>query len=62
MRGMRKDLTIKQINKAWPSAFICGQLAGAFYGQSGIPARWLKKLVMRKEISAIAKKLYNARV
>jgi ADP-ribosylglycohydrolase len=43
------------------TAAVCGQLAGAFYGQSGIPAHWLDKLVMRKEISSIAKKLYDAR-
>jgi ADP-ribosyl-[dinitrogen reductase] hydrolase len=43
------------------TAAICGQLAGAFYGLSGIPAHWLKKLVMRKEISSIAKKLYDSK-
>jgi ADP-ribosyl-[dinitrogen reductase] hydrolase len=43
------------------TAAVCGQLAGAFYGQSGIPTHWLKTLVMRKEISSIAKKLYEIR-
>jgi ADP-ribosyl-[dinitrogen reductase] hydrolase len=43
------------------TAAVCGQLAGAFYGQSDIPGHWLKKLVMRKEISSVAKKLYHAR-
>jgi ADP-ribosyl-[dinitrogen reductase] hydrolase len=43
------------------TAAVCGQIAGAFYGESGIPAHWLKMLVMRKEISAIAKKLYDTR-
>lgn len=31
-----------------------GQLAGAFYGQSGIPQPWLDKLVMRAEIEQLA--------
>jgi ADP-ribosyl-[dinitrogen reductase] hydrolase len=39
------------------TAAICGQIAGAYYGQSGIPAAWLEKLYMRAEISALAEKL-----
>ena len=39
------------------SAAICGQLAGAFYGESGIPAGWLEKLSLREEISSLAGKL-----
>jgi ADP-ribosylglycohydrolase len=39
------------------TAAICGQIAGAFYGESGIPAKWLHKLCMRAEISDIADKL-----
>ncbi len=31
------------------TAAICGQLAGAFYGESGIPKNWLDRLVMRQE-------------
>ncbi|MFZ1288459.1 MAG: ADP-ribosylglycohydrolase family protein, partial [Melioribacteraceae bacterium] len=37
---------------------VCGQLAGAYYGISGIPENWLDKLFMRKEITEIANKLY----
>ena len=33
------------------TAAICGQVAGAFYGESGIPSRWLDKLVMRDKIA-----------
>jgi len=33
---------------------ICGQLAGAFYGERSIPRPWLEKLHMRKEITALA--------
>src|SRR5215204_4945236 len=32
------------------TAAICGQVAGAYYGESGIPERWLNRLVMRAEI------------
>ncbi len=40
------------------TAAICGQIAGAFYGESGIPAAWLEKLTMRAEISALAEELF----
>ena len=36
------------------TAAVCGQLAGAFYGEQGIPDRWLAKLAMREEIAALA--------
>ena len=39
------------------TAAICGQIAGAYYGVSGIPAKWLEKLFMRVEITDIADKL-----
>jgi ADP-ribosyl-[dinitrogen reductase] hydrolase len=39
------------------TAAICGQIAGACYGQAGIPAAWLEKLYMRAEISSLAEKL-----
>jgi ADP-ribosylglycohydrolase len=42
------------------TAAICGQIAGAFYGESGIPKKWLERLAMRKEISAIADRLFKA--
>lgn len=41
------------------TAAICGQVAGAFYGESGIPSHWLKKLVMGKEIGDLAKRLFQ---
>ena len=40
------------------TAAICGQVAGAYYGASGIPESWLDKLVMREEISDLADRLY----
>jgi len=36
------------------TAAICGQLAGAFYGEVGIPEKWLSKLHMRNEITNLA--------
>ena len=36
---------------------IYGQLAGAFYGASGIPARWLTKVHMRELITDFADRL-----
>src|SRR5215207_1506425 len=42
------------------TAAICGQIAGAFYGESGIPTKWLETLFMRAEITALADKLSGA--
>ena len=39
------------------TAAVCGQLAGAFYGERGIPANWLKILAKRDEIAALADRL-----
>jgi len=43
------------------TAAVCGQVAGAFYGEQGIPARWLEKLSMREEIAALADDLARER-
>jgi ADP-ribosyl-[dinitrogen reductase] hydrolase len=39
------------------TAAVCGQLAGAYYGEGGIPASWLEKLAMRGTIADLAFKL-----
>ena len=39
------------------TAAVCGQIAGAFYGERGIPAHWLKILARRDEIAALADRL-----
>jgi ADP-ribosyl-[dinitrogen reductase] hydrolase len=39
------------------TAAVCGQVAGAFYGESAIPARWLQRLTMRDEIREVANRL-----
>jgi ADP-ribosyl-[dinitrogen reductase] hydrolase len=36
-------------------------MAGAFYGESGIPNKWLEKLTMREEIATLADRLHAAR-
>lgn len=38
---------------------ICGQIAGAFWGKSGIPEKWLKKLVKCDFIEDMALKLLD---
>jgi ADP-ribosyl-[dinitrogen reductase] hydrolase len=39
------------------TAAICGQVAGAYYGESGIPSHWLEQLTMREEIANLARLL-----
>jgi ADP-ribosyl-[dinitrogen reductase] hydrolase len=39
------------------TAAICGQIAGAFYGESGIPVTWLNQLVMKDKIGEMAEQL-----
>ncbi|MDP3087601.1 MAG: ADP-ribosylglycohydrolase family protein [Methylotenera sp.] len=39
------------------TAAICGQIAGAFYGESGIPEGWRTKLAMKDEICKLATQL-----
>ncbi len=39
------------------TAAVCGQLAGAYYGETGIPSGWLGKLAMRAEISHLSDRL-----
>lgn len=41
------------------TAAICGQIAGATYGEGGIPVKWLQKLTMRQEIRSLADRLFH---
>ncbi|MGC8643060.1 MAG: ADP-ribosylglycohydrolase family protein [Isosphaeraceae bacterium] len=41
------------------TAAVCGQVAGAFYGEQGIPAHWLERLVMREAIADLADRLHE---
>jgi ADP-ribosyl-[dinitrogen reductase] hydrolase len=43
------------------TAAICGQVAGAYYGESGIPTHWLEQLTMRDEITELADRLAVAK-
>ena len=43
------------------TAAICGQVAGAYYGESAIPSHWLKQLTMRNEITELADQLSVAK-
>jgi len=42
------------------TAAICGQVAGAFYGEAAIPLPWLRQLTLREEITELADRLYAA--
>jgi ADP-ribosyl-[dinitrogen reductase] hydrolase len=42
------------------TAAICGQVAGAYYGESAIPSHWLRQLAMQDEIAELADQLYRA--
>jgi ADP-ribosyl-[dinitrogen reductase] hydrolase len=42
------------------TAAVCGQVAGAYYGASAIPAGWLERLASRSEITELADRLYRA--
>lgn len=44
------------------TAAICGQIAGAFYGEAGIPEKWLAKLHMRHEITELADNLSRVEI
>lgn len=43
------------------TAAVCGQLAGAYYGESGIPSAWLERLAMREKIQRLADQLQQFR-
>lgn len=42
------------------TAAVCGQVAGAYYGASQIPATWVERLALHSEITELADRLYNA--
>ncbi len=55
-----RDAILKAVNlgdDADTTAAVCGQIAGAFYGESGIPPEWLDKLCMRDKIADFADRL-----
>lgn len=55
-----KDCVLQAANlgdDADTTAAIAGQLAGAYYGEPGIPEHWLQKLTMATEIGQMADRL-----
>ena len=57
-----KDGALKAVNlgnDADTTGAVYGQIAGAYYGLSGIPEEWVKKIVKIEEIIKIAEKLYE---
>ena len=55
-----RDAILKAVNlgdDADTTAAVCGQIAGAHYGESGIPAEWLDKLCMKEMITDFAGRL-----
>lgn len=41
------------------TAAVCGQVAGAYYGESAIPSRWLERLVWAHQIRGLADDLQS---
>ena len=39
---------------------VYGQLAGAYYGEGGIPPEWRERLVMRNRIASLAEEVHAA--
>lgn len=42
------------------TAAICGQVAGAYHGETGIPEEWRRRVTMSKEIQQLADHLYHS--
>jgi ADP-ribosylglycohydrolase len=42
------------------TAAVCGQIAGAHYGLSSIPKKWMKKLAQRDVIIGLAESLMHS--
>jgi ADP-ribosylglycohydrolase len=51
-------LAVNLGNDADTTGAVYGQLAGACYGEEGIPAAWRNKLAMRGQIRQLAEQLY----
>ena len=46
-------------NDADTTAAIYGQIAGAYYGEPGIPSEWRQKLTLRETIESLADQLFD---
>lgn len=57
-----EECLIQTVNRRYDAdstGAVAGQIAGAMYGLSGIPERWLEKLIWREEIEERAADLYS---
>jgi ADP-ribosyl-[dinitrogen reductase] hydrolase len=60
--GDFRDAVLRAANlgdDADTTAAVCGQVAGAYHGESGIPGHWLERLARSGEISALADRLWQ---
>ncbi len=53
-------LAVNLGNDADTTGAVFGQLAGAFYGEGGIPAKWRDRLALRERIITLADQLHAA--
>ncbi|WP_246417629.1 ADP-ribosylglycohydrolase family protein [Methylorubrum rhodesianum] len=63
--GSFSEAVLKAVNlgdDADTTGAIAGQLAGAFYGVSGIPERWRKRLAWNDRIEGLADRLFTESV
>lgn len=59
-----RDAVLRAVNlgdDADTTGAVCGQLAGAFHGEEGIPPEWLARLVMASDIRSLADRLATRR-
>jgi ADP-ribosyl-[dinitrogen reductase] hydrolase len=60
--GDFKDAVLRAANlgdDADTTAAVCGQVAGAFFGESGIPGPWLERLALCETIRGLADRLWE---
>ena len=50
-------MAVNMGNDATAAGAVTGALAGALYGESAIPARWLDALIVRDRVTAVADRL-----
>jgi ADP-ribosyl-[dinitrogen reductase] hydrolase len=55
---LKRILAVNLGDDADTTGPVYGQLAGAFYGETGIPEAWRSKLAARETISEIAVRLF----
>ena len=62
--GRHRSDSVRQVpgqigeEHSWFAAAVCGQVAGAYYGERGIPPRWLERLAFGPAIATLADRLH----